>query len=94
MCRIVFRVDSGNSRKIVSFTYNCLYARPFKAVNVDNVIRNSDFYYFIKFMMLQQKNDIDHISVRFMPLTVGVTVDSYLEIFVMELKSLGFHLKI
>ena len=44
-------------------------------------------------MMLQQKNDIDHISVRFMPLTVGVTVDSYLELFVMELKSLGFHLK-
>ena len=45
-------------------------------------------------MMLQQKNDIDHISVRFMPLTVGMTVDSYLEIFVMEPKSLGFHPKI
>ena len=26
-------------------------------VSVDNIIRNNHFYYFINFMMLQQKND-------------------------------------
>ena len=41
---------------------------PFKAVNVNNIDRNNHFYYFIKFVMLQQKNDKDHINVCFIPL--------------------------
>ena len=39
---------------------------PIKVVSVDNVIRNNHFYYFRKFMMLQQKNVIDHVNVCFM----------------------------
>ena len=40
-----------------------------RLVSIDNTTRNNHFYYFIKFIMLQQKNDIDYINVRFMPLT-------------------------
>ena len=39
---------------------------PIKVVSVDNVIRNNHFYYFRKFMLLQQKNVIDHVNVCFM----------------------------
>ena len=38
---MVFRSDTGNTRKIVIFTHNC--------VSVVN-IRNNQFYYFTKFM--------------------------------------------
>ena len=38
--------DTGNNRKIVNFTYSCLYTRPIKVVSVDNIISNH-FYYFI-----------------------------------------------
>ena len=47
---MVFRADTGNSRKIVIFTCNCLYGRRIKVVSVDNIIRNNQFYYFTKFM--------------------------------------------
>ena len=42
---IVFRADTDNNRKIINFTYGCLYARPIKVVNVDNIIRNNYFYH-------------------------------------------------
>ena len=51
---MVFRADTGNNRKIVNLPYNCLYDKLIKLVSVDNIIRNNHFYYFIKFMMLQQ----------------------------------------
>ena len=50
LCTIVFRADTGNIRKIVDFTYSCLYSRPIKVVTVGNII----IYYFLKFMTLQQ----------------------------------------
>ena len=31
---MVFRADTGNNRKIVNFTFSCLYARPFKVVGL------------------------------------------------------------
>ena len=48
---MVFRADTGNNRKIVNFTYSCLYARAIEEVSVGNMIRNNHFYYFVKFMM-------------------------------------------
>ena len=31
-------VDTGNNRKMVDFTYSCLYARPINMVGVDDII--------------------------------------------------------
>ena len=42
--QLVFRADTGNDRKVVNFTYSCLYARPIKVISVDNIIRNNHFY--------------------------------------------------
>ena len=33
-CVTVFRADTGNNRKIVNFTFRCLYARPIKVVGL------------------------------------------------------------
>ena len=34
LCAVVFRADTGNNRKIVSFTFSCLYTRPIKVVGL------------------------------------------------------------
>ena len=41
LCTIVFMEDTGNNRKIVNFTYSCLYASSIKVVSVDNIVRNN-----------------------------------------------------
>ena len=40
LCATVFRADTGNNRKIVSFTYSCLYARPIKVEIARQLLSN------------------------------------------------------
>ena len=53
LCTIVFMADTGNNRKIVNFTYSCLYASPIKVVSVDNIVRNNHWTNFLKLKFLE-----------------------------------------
>ena len=53
LCTILFGAGTGNNRKIVNFTYSCLYVRPIKVVGVDNIIRSNHFHYWDQFLKIK-----------------------------------------
>ena len=55
----MFRADTGNNRKIVNFTFSCLYARPIKVVSVDKYNKEQSF---LLFLMLKS----NFLKIKFM----------------------------
>ena len=53
LCTIVFMADTDNNRKIVNFTYSCLYASPIKVLSVGNIVRNNHWTHFLKLKFLE-----------------------------------------